>query len=195
MKSVRIEAPDHWNDVRGPDLVRWITDEDLRFSVIGGSYASAKGSINGALTHDYWVLFFQPQVIQVVPDEVHSGWYYEYKDDAEYGSAWKILNSEWLKSFRSRHLTGYSHFLIRFYDEVLEVVCKDVVFGQTPFSLPQAIEEHPKFCAPYLQLASYYMDAGEANLAIENFEKYLSLKPDSENIEFAKNSLAILKKK
>lgn len=196
MKCVRIESPDHWkNSVRGPELARWITDEDLRFPAIDGSYSSAKGSVNGALTHDYWVLFFQVQVVQIIPDEVHSEWHYDFMDGFERGCAWEILDSEWLKSFHPRHLHGFSHFLIQFYDEVIEVICKDVVFGRTPFSLTNVIKEYPKFCMPYLKLAKHYMQAGEVNLAIKNFEKCLSLEPDLENTEFARRSLAILKKR
>lgn len=38
--------------------------------------------------------------------------------------------SPWLLSFSQQHLTRCGHFQIMFYDEYLDIICEDVVFGQ-----------------------------------------------------------------
>jgi len=193
MKCKRIKAPNYWDASRGPDLIRWLTDEDLRFPEISKSYAAPKGSIRGALCDDYWVLFYGLQVIQVVPDEVHSAWHYEYIEGDEEGCAWKIFDSKWITTFHQRHLEENSHYVVRFYDDVVEVICKDILFGPTPFDLATAIELHPKFSDPYLQVASSNQYDGDMNLAIKSFEKYLSLSPDPQNIDHVNRCLEQLR--
>jgi len=41
----------------------------------------------------------------------------------------KVLDSPWLASFNSSHLTECSHFQIMFYDEIYDVICKSIEPG------------------------------------------------------------------
>jgi len=194
MRCVKVDAPRDWGDVRGPDLVRWITDADLRFDGIENIYKPPSGHILGALSHAHWVVFHGLQVIQVIHDEVHSAWHYEYRDEnEEFVSAWKIENSEWIKSFHPRHLDSHAHFIIRFYDDVIEVICKDLFFGTAPFDLASAIEAYPKMAFPYYQLASSREKLGDVKGAIENFEKYQNLIPNITSKEIAKRAIEVLR--
>lgn len=190
MKCVKLNAPDEWNDTRGPDLVRWITDADLRFAGIENVYRLPAGGITGALSSAHWVIFHGLQVIKIIPDEVHNGWHYDYMDEnEEFGSAWEISNSQWIKMFAPRHLENQSHFLIRFYDDVIEVICKELLFGVAPFNLASAIDSNPQMAYPYLQLALSLEKLGDGKGAIKNFRKYISLTPESDSKDYAKKCL------
>jgi len=40
---------------------------------------------------------------------------------------WLIENSLWLPQFQQRHLSGCNHYQIMFYDEIYDVVCKEII--------------------------------------------------------------------
>ena len=42
--------------------------------------------------------------------------------------------SRWLRTFNPAHLENCSHFQIRFYDEVFDVVCRGVEAGRGPYN-------------------------------------------------------------
>jgi hypothetical protein len=194
MRCERIAAPVDWDDTRGPELARWLIDEDLRFPDVGKGYGPPVGSIVGAESHDHWAIFHGLQVIQIIPDEVHSGWHYEFMDHSlSPGSAWRIIDSQWKKTFDPRHLAGHSHFIIRFYDDVIELICRDIVFGPTPFDLVTAIEVNPKLSYPYLQRAISLQESGDTEGAIASFEKYLQLEPDPSSVPFARRCIERLR--
>jgi len=195
MECINIDAPEEWGDIRGPDLVRWITDSDLRFSGIENVYGPARGDIMGALSHNHWVLFHGLQVIKIIPDEVHSAWHYDFMhENEEFSSAWKIDNSQWIKTFNPRHLENHSHFLIRFYDDVIEVICKELIFGVAPFELKSAIEKDPQLSYSYFQLAESHKKAGQTDSAITHYKKYLTLSSgDSDSIDYVQKCIKQLK--
>lgn len=43
---------------------------------------------------------------------------------------WQIDNSSWLPQFQQRHLSGCKHYQIMFYDEIYDVVCKEIISGK-----------------------------------------------------------------
>lgn len=187
MRCERLVAPEEWDDARGPSLVRWLTDNDLRFPGLGNAYAPPTGSVAGGVSYDHWVIFLGLQVIQIVPDEVHSAWHHAFMNGQdELGSVWQVIDSEWRKSFHTRHLGQHHHFIIRFYDEVIEVICRELIFGLAPFDLATAIEANPKLAYAYLQLAISQQKEGERERAISNFEKYLAFEPDEQSAQYAR---------
>lgn len=195
MRCERVPTPAEWHDSRGPDLVRWLTDADLRFPGVGDPYAPPTGSIVGAFSHDHWVIFDGLQVIQVVPDEVHSGWHCKLMDARFFGSAMRIIDSNWKKSFHPKHLAEDSHFVIRFYDDVVELICRDLLFGPTPFDLAKAISAHPQLAYSYLQLAISLEKQGDKDGAIRSFERYAQLeRDDAQSIDYARRSIDRLRK-
>ncbi len=44
-------------------------------------------------------------------------------------SIFKIENSTWLKQFKPTHLEKCSHYQIMFYDEIYDVICKEIKAG------------------------------------------------------------------
>jgi hypothetical protein len=196
MRCERLQAPEEWNDVRGPNLVRWLTDADMRFPEVGEDYKGLDGSIVGAVSDDHWVIFHRLQVIQIVPDEVHSGWHYEFMDEAHKpGSAWHIINSEWIETFHPRHLADHGHFIIRFYDEVVELICRDLLFGRVPFDLAPAISAFPELGYAYVDRAFCQEKQGDKEGAIASFERYLQLQPDSRSAEYMRRNIIRLRQK
>jgi hypothetical protein len=194
MLCERFPAPEDWDEVRGPELVRWLTDEDLRFPDLGDAYGPPNGRIVGALSHGHWVIFHGLQVIQIVPDEVHSAWHYDFmRKPHPLGSAWRIIDSRWRASFDPQHLADHSHFIIRFYDDVVELICRDLLFGPAPFDLTAAINCQPKLAYSYLQLAVSLEKRGDQPGALANYEKYLHLEPDPRTIDYARRSIERLR--
>lgn len=47
----------------------------------------------------------------------------------------EVLDSDWIKTFQSRHLNKCKHFQIMFYDEIYDVICEDIVPGSGPLCL------------------------------------------------------------
>lgn len=50
---------------------------------------------------------------------------------------WLIEDSEWLSQFQQWHLTDCNHYQIMFYDEIYDVVCKEIIPGKGPLQTKQ----------------------------------------------------------
>lgn len=133
-------------DGRGPSLRRFLHDRDAlkagTFSersvppgdIIGVEYCGIEDS------EPAWVIFRKRQVIQIVPEEVCSYWFMNLVSKPTKGvGIFVVENSSWLRSFKQRHLGSCRHFVLMFYDEILEVIAEDLVFGRGAFR----IEDHP----------------------------------------------------
>ena len=197
MISKAINRPNFSYCTHGGTLINWIYDSDLRFQETNDIKSSSTGFINGFECHNEWVLFHGLQVMQLVPEEVHSDWHAKYRENEEYVQVYEILDSEWIKTFRQRHLKDHSHFVMRTENYVLEVICKDLLFGKTPFNLETAIEDNPMLSHPNFSLARHQEKLGDVQGAITSFEKYLSFSTYSEDaisVKLARKCLARLKK-
>ena len=114
MQTKIFNTKDFYYDGRGPILTNWLYTQDLRLPGPKKKTDKSPGLICGAEYGFGWVVFYEMQVIQIVPEEVHSYWhrgYFNEKGDEETG-VWLIEDSEWLKSFHPRHLNGYKHFIV-----------------------------------------------------------------------------------
>ncbi|WP_162786383.1 hypothetical protein [Hyphomonas sp. CACIAM 19H1] len=176
--------------------MRWLTDADLRFPGVGGFYDPPSGRIVGAQTHDHWVIFHGLQVVLIVPEEEHSAWHLEFRDQQhKMGCAWRMRDSVWKESFTQRHISDeHSHFVLQFHDEVVELICRDLLFGHTPFDLAAAIDSHPRLAYPYFQLAASLENQGDKQGAIINYEKYLQLESDSRSAEYVRRTIDKLRR-
>lgn len=103
---------------RGPVLTRWIHDKS--------------GFIIGAEHEFGWIVFKRLQVIQIVPHEVHSFWYLTEGDTFDNGIL-EVEDSSWIKNFSPTHLTKCKHFILEFYDEIVEVICESLISGVGDF--------------------------------------------------------------
>ncbi len=130
MKVIPVFTPNfHWSG-RGAELIRWLPYEEVR----GGKHAQPEGGIYGALfsydLEDRWVIFDGLQAILVAGEEVHSGWYMNLIDkNISRSWIWKVNESDWMKTFIPMHLSGHEHFVLEFYDDIVEIVCKQLIFG------------------------------------------------------------------
>ncbi len=134
-------------------MLRWITDVELLLpdthldkqlpgDLRGASYIYSSSQTNWiGQRQKAWVVFYGLQVIQIVPEEVHSYWHLAYtpkKKNSIKSGVWIVENSEWLKLFNPQHLTEHKHFILEFYDELVAVVCRDLIFGPGEFSIEEA---------------------------------------------------------
>lgn len=190
MHCVSADAPEPFRSGgRGPILTRWMTDDDLLFPNSESGYGPARGDIKGAIAEDSWVIFHGLQVIQIVPEEVHSYCQLEYSDPGVSTCAWRVLDSEWMSSFDQRHLANHAHFLLVFYDDLVEVICRELLFGKLPFELASAIEEYPQLGGAYLRLADSLRKQNDQMSAIANYERYLECNPDEGSAGYARRCL------
>jgi len=67
------------------------------------------------------------EAYSVAGEEVHSNIIFVNDSKA---AIFKVLNSPWLKQFNPLHLKGCDHYQIRFYDEIYDVICREIKTGQ-----------------------------------------------------------------
>lgn len=197
MKPVPITTEHFAFDGRGPSLIRWLNYSDMLFP--GTFWPHAPNGIHGAeygippmLTDEplpsttisvvdplecprAWVVFHGLQVIQIVPEEVHSYWHSEVYEPGTRSGAWEVVDSAWLASFSPRHLTGHKHFVLEFYDDLVEVIARGLIFGRGEFSIDQVVEKDDRFAYAYLRRAQVREEAQEWANAIADYRSYASL--------------------
>jgi hypothetical protein len=156
--------------VLGPDIVRWLSLEDLNFPDSGHHWGSLAPTARGLTTDDGWLVFHRCQVALIVPDEVHSGWHHRGSTPDWQVQARQIDDSEWLASFSQQHLTRCQHFVIDLRDNVVEVICEGLLFGPGAFDLESAIDAYPVLADAYFWRACQRERRGDAG-AIADFER------------------------
>lgn len=132
-------------DGRGPEILRFIYDRDR---IVPGTFTDRvqpPGNITGV---EYvwferptpsWVIFEGLQVVQIVPEEVCSYWSHIKGEVPPKGFSGitEIRDSPWKAGFSQRHLQDARHFVLEFYDDIIEVLCKALVFGCGAFRIEQ----------------------------------------------------------
>jgi hypothetical protein len=66
------------------------------------------------------------EVYSMAIEEVHNNILATRESKA---SVFRIENSLWLKQYNPSHLEGCSHYRIIFYDEIYDVICKEIKVG------------------------------------------------------------------
>ena len=141
MKVIPVTTTYFGYDGRGPTLRRWIHDRDLVLPGSDGGRGQLPGRIKGAEYDSSWVVFRGMQVTQIVPEEVHSYWFFGLlPENSKRTGAYEVIDSAWKASFHPRHLASQRHFVLVFYDDLVEVLCRELVFGSGAFH----IAEHPE---------------------------------------------------
>lgn len=208
MRADPISTPYFAHDGRGPSLIRWLYDSDLFFDgtffedvadcVTGAVYAmtpladGSAGPFEGVAVIDpateprCWVVFEGLQVYQNVPEEVHSYWHIDCETDrvARTG-VWRVNHSEWLGGFDQRHLATSKHFILEFYDELVEVIADELVFGTGEFVLADVIDSDERFSYAYLRRAEVREKRGDVRGAIQDYESYARMDTDMRAVEYA----------
>jgi hypothetical protein len=196
IKSVSTQYFDF--DGRGCELVRWIHDAELHLSDSQAGFAPLPGSIDGAQylfesdesANESWVIFHRLQVLHIVPEEVHSYWHRDLAgDDYKNTGVWEVEDSEWRKSFNPRHLENQKHFIIEFYDELIELICGELIFGSGKFDVEQVVVRDSRFAYTYLRRAMAQENLGNRKKAVEYFQKYIEICPDGDSVEYARRCI------
>jgi hypothetical protein len=134
-------------DGRGPEIHRFIHDRD---ALKQGAFPERRPPPGGVIGVEYfwfehpdmaWVIFKKRQVVQVVPEEVCSYWFTSHVTEQKKGvGIYTVEDSAWLRSFSQHHLSACRHFILMFYDDIIEVIAEDLLFGRGAFR----IDDHPE---------------------------------------------------
>ena len=109
---------------------------------------------------------------------------------------WIINNSEWLASFNPRHLENYNHYLFEFYDEIVEVIIKEPIFGKETFDIVDVIDQEPRLNDAYIRKAESMEEQGLEEEAIKHYQLYIdNPSPDSgpKDLQYAQRCINFLK--
>jgi hypothetical protein len=133
-----------------------------------------------------WVIFHGLQVSQFVPDEVHTGWHFGFlSENAQRTGVWEVLESEWLKRFSPRHLEHHRHFILVFYDDVVEVIAEDLIFGRGEFRIEEVVEVDPRFAYAYMRRAQWYEERDDKCAAAADYRRYAAISTDKSSAAYA----------
>ena len=188
-------------DGRGCELVRWIYDAELHLPDSQEGFAALPGDIHGAQylfgngegENEAWVIFHGLQVAQFVPEEVHSHWHFNMVgEDHESSGVWEIEDSEWIKTFSPIHLGKHKHFIIEFYDELVELICRDLIFGDGKFDIEKVAAKDGRFAYAYLRRAMAQRKSGNNREAVEYFYRYIDICPDGDSVEYARRCIKFI---
>lgn len=201
MRAIPIPTPHFSFNGRGPTLRRFILDEDLLLPGSNAGFAELSGKPCGAVYDTYakgpqgthFVIFHGLQVFQSVPHEVHSYWHCEGYSGGPHVGVFQIEASEWLASFDRRHLAHHSHFVLEWYDDIVEVICRELIFGEGDFELSRVLPTEPRLAYAYFRHAMSQETLGDVDAAIESWSRYLAFGPHVESVEFAAARQAALR--
>lgn len=162
-----------FDDGRGPILKHWLYDTD--FVLPNSPEKATRPNIILGADYGHWVVFHRMQVIQIVPEEVYGYKYLDHTQEKGNG-AWLVEDSNWLKSFHPRHLANAKHFILIFYDEIVEVICNDLIFGEGPFDIEAIAAVDGRFAYVYYARSDLARKLGNKGEEIFYLKKYIEMK-------------------
>jgi len=201
MQALPIRTPHFSFDGRGPTLRRWLHDADLYLPDSSEGFAAHEGATVGAVydTFDaasggtHHVVFHGLQVLQVVPEEVHSYWHRELCPEQRGVGVFRIDGSAWHASFAQRHIREHGHFILEWYDDVIEVICRDLIFGAGDFEISRVLPYEPRLGYAYFRHALAQEKLGNTSAAIGSWERYIACAPHVNAVAYAEGRLAELR--
>jgi len=115
---------------RGPSLERVVYSEHGRLR--GFEYHKIDDIYDAA--HLRHVRVIRPQVVMFTPEEVinYVAWAAGFSQHVGAG-ALDLGRSAWLRSFNPLHLSKCHHFQLLFYDELFDIICEGLEFGDGAF--------------------------------------------------------------
>lgn len=141
------------------------------------------------------MVFHGLQVFQHVQEEVHSYWHCKIYSGQGHVGVFQVEESSWLASFSQRHLAPHSHFVLEWYDDIVEVICRELIFGEGVFDIARILPNEPRLNYAYFRHAMSQAKLGNRDAAIESWERYIACGPHVESLEFAERSLAALRER
>jgi hypothetical protein len=119
-----LEADFH-HDGRGPELQRVIWNG---VTPAGFDYFNPEDEyIPENLRH---LLLVGVEAYSYAGEEVHAG---TASAPHSRAAVFDLGQSPWFRSFNPRHLKGCSHFQIMFYDQIFDVICREIRTGRGPY--------------------------------------------------------------
>ena len=124
MKIIPLFEDSFYHDGRGPELqkVIWLNEgKDLK----GFEYFNPDDKYTDEnLRH---LILEKVEAFSMAGEEVHGDIVISGKSKA---AIFKIEDSLWLKQFNPTHLADCAHYQIVFYDEIYDVICRDIKLGK-----------------------------------------------------------------
>lgn len=114
---------DFYHDGRGPELqkVRWKSNGVV---LVGFEYFNPDDKYTpDNLKH---LTLDSVEAHSMSSDEVHGNILATGDSKA---AIFEVKDSEWLASFNQAHLSECKHYQIMFYDEIYDVICKQIIVG------------------------------------------------------------------
>ena len=124
MKTATLLENEFHHDGRGPELQRvvWAYEGKL---LRGFEYYNPEDIYKGKnIKH---LELIGVEAYSMAGEEVHGDILATGDSKA---SIFRIENSSWLKQFNPAHLEECSHYQIMFYDEIYDVICKEIKAGK-----------------------------------------------------------------
>jgi len=127
MKIKPILEDKFYHDGRGPELQKVIWKS--KGIILGGFeyYNPVDAYDQKSLKH---LKLIGVQVYSMASEEVHGNIQALKNSNA---AIWEIIGSKWLNSYQPRLLSECKHFQIMFYDEIYDIICKDIIAGKGKF--------------------------------------------------------------
>lgn len=122
LQTVRILADPFVGEGRGPELHKVVWSEDGR-TLVGFEYVN---DVDSAIRH---IKLQGVQAFAMASEEVHSRTLAFQVQNMAFG-LYEIVDSAWKTEFRQWHLDDTTHYMIMFYDEVFDVLCKNIAPGE-----------------------------------------------------------------
>ena len=123
-KTTPVLEKDFYHEGRGPELqkVYWANGGS---TLVGFSYYNPDDVYdNENLKH---LRLEKVEAFMMAGEEVHPEILYSGKSKA---AIVKVNDSKWLRQFKSPHVSDCSHFQVSFYDEIFDIICKEIVAGK-----------------------------------------------------------------
>jgi hypothetical protein len=127
MKTRPILIKEFYHDGRGPELQRvcWKYEGKV---LAGFEYYNPDDVYDD--DHLKHLILKKVQVFAMAGDEVHGNILATGETKA---AIFRVINSEWKKTFLKSHIQDCEHYQIMFYDEIYDVICEAIFAGNGPF--------------------------------------------------------------
>ncbi len=119
MTIIPILENEFYHDGRGPELHRVVWTHNGKMLKGFEYFNPDEKNIRHLILDDV-------EAFSMAGEEVHGNILATGKSKA---AIFKIENSEWGKQFNPRHLNDCNHYQIMFYDEIYDVICKEIKIG------------------------------------------------------------------
>jgi hypothetical protein len=126
-----LEAEFH-HDSRGPELQKVVWDH--RGQILRGfEYFNPEDEYSEENLR--YLALDKVEAYSMASEEVHK---HIAANGESKAAIFRIVDSPWKASFQPRHLQDCEHFQIMFYDEIFDVICRDITSGSGPLNKSKA---------------------------------------------------------